>query len=178
MNWFLRTLGAILGHESDTPSAPPVPASALDSAWRSFGFHWTALDMLDQKASSLLGVAGVIVTLLVSLRPVKASAGPLHPWLFSAALFMMVLCALLAVCAWRVRIYSVPPKPRDVLAYYEHPGLDWPEQETATMLVRAIDGAIDENRPLAATKIALLGWAYGCFVAGLALVAVQAALIR
>jgi hypothetical protein len=167
---FLRRFVA---HKNQPPSKAghrPVPAYMLDAAWQQFQLHWSASDMLDQKASTLLSAIGVMIALLVSLKPGVPGWNSVCNLIYIAGMAALLISGVFALWAYRTCTYQVLPKPLEIYEWYQHPETENPENDTAAMLIRQIHGAIEGNKPTIQAKEHRLRIAHWSLLVGMILI--------
>jgi Mn2+/Fe2+ NRAMP family transporter len=171
LNWLIWLFG--IRHNSNPVLVKDVPdgiKSVLFAAWSRFNIQWTSLDIIDQKASSILAIIGVMVTVLVTLGQDTATGLSLRIKLAGVA--VLVVSAILALFAYKVRAYKSPALPKKLLEYYYRPDLTNPDLQTTEMIVEHLDDIINANNQTCNKKTSLLNGAYILLVAGMILIAV------
>jgi hypothetical protein len=146
------------------------PDFLLDIAINTFNTHWNALDILDQKASNLLAMVGVMITLLITLQPDCPNIRDWHSWPFLIGLGCILTSGLFALSVHRGRELSVPDTPKRMLDYFKAPGLVDPERQTKEAIISNLNNAIEENKPANDKKLLRLNWAHNFLIAGLFLI--------
>jgi hypothetical protein len=151
----------------------PLPSIdvVLEEARRTLDFQFEQLDALDTKSGILLGIAGVVITLLVS-----ASIG--KPDLMDSLIAKIVgtfiavtLFISLILSYWNLRIgkYHKPPELGVLIKDY----LSKDSRTTKYKLIGTMQGAVEENEKLLQRRFFLYERSYNILFAGLALLTVS-----
>jgi hypothetical protein len=173
LNFFIRLITHV-ENPREEPKQRPVPDFLLDTSWQQYHIFWSASDALDQKASTLLSAVGVVIALLVSLRPTAGVWYSVNNVIYLLGLMFLVICGYFALKAYEVKSFEALSKPIDNYNWFMHPALKDAESETKAMLIRQIDGAIENNKKIIKEKTEKLRIAHSLLLFGLLLIAARA----
>jgi len=139
----------------------------LDEVRRTIDFQFEQIDGLDTKAGITLGIAGVILTLLVTsmLGQSNAIANSL---LVKVALVPMLLSLILSFISISVRKWDKPPQLERLRSHY----ITQPADETKLKIIDISMDAIENNDKHIKTRVCLLKSSYFILAIGLGLLAV------
>ncbi|MEN6371430.1 MAG: hypothetical protein ABFD64_05380 [Armatimonadota bacterium] len=155
MNWLAWLFG--IRHNTTPIPVDNVPEgikSVLAAAWARFNIQWNSLDVIDQKASTLLAVISVMVTVLVTLG--SHTAVGLSFWIRFIGIVVLLVSAIFALRAYKVAEYDAPSYPKKMLDYYYKTDLTEPNRQTTEMIIEHLDDIINANYAISCKKISLL----------------------
>jgi hypothetical protein len=156
---------------STTNQALPSIDVVLDEARRTLDFQFEQLDALDTKSGILLGIAGVVITVLVS-----ASIGmpDLRDSLIAkivVSIIAVILFISLILSYWNLRIgkWHKPPELDALINDY----VSKDSHITKCKLIGTIQQAVEENEKLLQRRFFLYERSHNILFAGLALVTIS-----
>jgi len=155
-------------NEKTMPSQElPSTDIVLDEVRRTIDFQFEQIDGLDTKSGIVLGIAGVILTLLVTsmLGQSNAIANSL---LVKVALVPMLLSLILSFISISVRKWDKPPQLERLRSHY----ITQPADETKLKIIDISMDAIENNDKRIKTRVCLLKSSYFILAIGLGLLAV------
>ncbi len=164
---------------SSRPAPNPHTVEALlDTTWRIAGSEGGRTDTLDRKAATLATFASLVLSLVATLGRGFLQQFP-HAW----ALGIYLLGLGFLVAAIGLSILVLLPKEQLTL------GMDYlerfprwseilkPPEQVRGETMRGLLGALARERALNRTKAQQIRWAFLTLLAGLAVVAVEAAIL-
>jgi hypothetical protein len=154
------------------PGDKPAPAFLLDAAWHEFNLSLSSADATDRKANNILQAAGVVLTLLVTLRPAHRPFFGVD-LLFVLQLVLLIITAVLALMIQKMPSYSRPPDAIDIYSQYIHSDPDV-QPDVVAMLIRHLDAATKSSRRMGEQKARLLLVDYTTMTASLVMIAARA----
>jgi hypothetical protein len=154
-----------------TKKGSPSVDIVLDEVRRTLDFQFGQLDALDTKSGILLGIAGVVITVLVS-----ASIGmpTLMDSLIAKIIVSIIAVALftsLVLSYWNLRIGKWHRPPELAVLVKDHISKD--SHTTKCKLIGTIQKAVEENDKVLEKRFFLYKRSHNMLFAGLALVTVS-----
>ena len=154
--------------EQESPSIDIV----LDEARRTLDFQFEQLDALDIKSGILLGIAGVVITVLVSaaigMPDLRDSLiAKIMVSFIAVTLFISLILSYLNL---RIGKWHKPPELKVLIKDY----VSKDSHTTKCKLICTIQQAVEENEELVTRRFFLYSRSYNILFAGLALFTVSA----
>ena len=144
----------------------------LDEVRRTLDFQFEQLDGMDTKSGIVLGIAGVVLTLLVtSLLGLSDAAA--NSLLVKVALAPILLSLILSFILISVRKWDKPPQLERLRSHY----IAEPADETKLKVIDISMEAIEKNDKRIKTRVRLLKSSYFILAVGLGLLAVWIAVV-
>jgi len=140
----------------------------LDEARRTLDFQFEQHDGLDTKSGIMLGIAGVVITLLVSVSIAvpdfsNLSIVKIMVSIISALLFISLLLSYLNL---RIRKWQKPPEIETLIKNYASED----SQTTKCRIIGTMEDAVRKNDELLKERLYLYKCSYSILFAGLVLV--------
>ena len=147
--------------KQDLPSIDIV----LDEARRALDFQFEQLDGLDTKASIVLGIAGVVFTIVLTNLLLVEFAAEANLHLAKAALVPISLAFVLSIVKLWIKKYKKPPSLERLRSYYIAEDLE----KTKLRIIDVYLKAVDDNAKLLNYQVWLVKCSYILLSIGLGL---------
>jgi hypothetical protein len=151
---------------------PPSIDIVLDEVRRKLDFQFEQLDGLDTKSGIVLGIAGVIFTLLVTTLLEKHDT-VVNFLLIKVALAPILISLILSFVTVSIRKYDRPPKLERLRNYY----ISEDAKKTKRSIIDISLAAIQKNEELIKKRVCLVKWSYTILAVGLGVLVVWVCLI-
>ena len=142
----------------------------LDEARRTLDFQFEQHDGLDTKSGIILGIAGVVITLLLSasIRMPDFSNSSIVKIMVSITAALLFTSLLLSYLNLRIRKWHKPPEIETLIKDYASKD----SHTTKSRIIGTIQEAIRKNEELLKERLYLYKCSYNTLFAGLVLVIV------
>lgn len=138
----------------------------LDEGRRKIDFQFEQIDGLDMKSGIVLGISGVVLTLLVT-NLFNQFNSIINTTLAEIALIPILLSLILSLIAIFIRKWDTPPKLEGLESHY----LTEPANKTKLELIKVYLEATQNNSKKINVKVYLLYSSYAVLAIGLGLLA-------
>jgi len=150
--------------EQKLPSTDVV----LEEVRRKLDFQFEQLDGLDTKSGIVLGIAGVIFTLLVTTLLEKHDAVVNSLLLIKVALAPILISLILSFVTVSTRKYDRPPNLGRLRNHY----ISEDAEKTKRSIIDISLAAIKKNEELIKKRVCLVEWSYNILAVGLGIMVV------
>lgn len=150
-----------------TEQSSPSIDIVLDEARRKLDSQIGQLYALDTKSGIILGIAGVILTLLVTTLLGKQDTA-VNSSLIKSALAPIFVSLILSFISITIRTYARPPKLERLRSRY----ISKDTKETKKFLIAALLNGVNNNEKLIGTRMRLVKYSYVALAIGVGILVV------
>ena len=144
----------------------------LDETRRTLDSQFQQIDSLDTKSGIVLGIAGVVLTLLITSMFGQTS-NIIHSWLIRLALIPIILSLFMSFVSISIRRWKRPPDLERLWSHYKSQAAE----ETKLELIKVSKKSVEDNEKNIVQKGRFLKTSYFVLAAGLVILVVWVALL-